>query len=121
MEKRRTLVLGASEKTERYSNMAIRSLVRNGELVAAVGRREGEVSGVIIETGMPPFEDIETVTMYLSANNQKGFYDYILSLHPKRIIYNPGAENQELEKLAAKKGIENIEACTLVMLNTGQY
>lgn len=116
-----TLVLGASENTDRYANRAIRELRRHGHEVAAIGLRTGKVSDVLIQTGQPVLKNVETVTLYLNAKNQQQYYNYILSLKPKRIIYNPGAENIELEHLASKAGIENLEACTLVMLSTGQY
>jgi predicted CoA-binding protein len=67
------------------------------------------------------FEDVDTVTLYLNSLHQKEYYNYILSLKPKRVIFNPGAENEELSKLAKDNGIQPIEACTLVMLSTGQY
>lgn len=117
----KTLVIGASENPQRYSNMAIKSLLRHGKEVAAVGLKEGEVDGVKILTGQPAIENVDTVTMYVGPRNQPPFYDYILSLKPKRIIFNPGAENEELEKLAQKNGIEVVEACTLVMLSVGNY
>ena len=121
MKKNKTLVLGASENPERYSNKAIRSLVRHGEEVVAIGLRNGVVEGVEFSKERPAFDDVDTVTLYLSQKNQTSYYDYILSLKPRRIIYNPGAENPELESLADEKGIENLEACTLVLLSTGQY
>ena len=121
MKKDRTLVLGASENSERYSNMAIKSLVSHGQKVAAIGAKSGVVNGVEFSNDRPTFDDIDTVTLYLSQKNQADYYDYILSLKPRRIIYNPGAENPELEGLAEKNGIENVEACTLVLLSTGQY
>lgn len=121
MKKDRTLVLGASENPERYSNRAIKSLVNHGQKVAAIGLKNGVVSGVEFSKERQAFEDIDTVTLYLSRQNQVQYYDYILSLKPRRIIYNPGAENPELEALASKAGIENLEACTLVLLGTGQY
>jgi len=120
--KNKTLVLGASENPDRYSNLAIRRLKAKGHEVVAIGKKKGEVSGVPIETQQVNTEEVDTVTLYLNPAHQKPYYDYILSLKPRRIIFNPGAENEELEKLAAQKGVEDIlEACTLVMLNTGQY
>ena len=116
-----TLVLGASEKAERYSNLAMRKLKQYGHPVAAIGRREGEVDGIPFSREKKPFEDIDTVTLYLNAKHQESYYDYILSLRPKRIIFNPGAENKELADLARANHIDTIEACTLVMLGTGQY
>ena len=121
MENKSTLVLGASEKPERYSNMAIRTLVENGHTVYAIGNKTGHVGTVPISTAHLPLENLHTVTMYLGDRNQTPYYEYILGLHPKRIIFNPGAENEELMHLAEQQGIDVWEACTLVMLRTGQY
>jgi uncharacterized protein len=119
--KNKTLVLGASENPSRYSNMAVLKLLSKGKEVVAIGRRAGRVSTVPIETEPVKTDDIDTVTLYLNPDHQKPYYDYILSLKPRRIIFNPGAENEELERMAAKEGIDILEACTLVMLGTGQY
>ena len=119
--KRKTLVLGASENSERYSNRAVKTLLHHNEDVVAVGLKEGEIDGVKILSGKPLIENVDTVTMYVGPAHQKNYYDYILSLKPQRIIFNPGAENPELEKLAEKNGIEVVEACTLVMLSIGNY
>ncbi len=119
--KNKTMVLGASENPDRYSNMAILKLKNYGHEVMALGNKEGQVKDVTIQKGMVPAEDIATVTLYLNPMNQKPYYDYILSLKPERIIFNPGTENYELERMAEKAGIKTIEACTLVMLGTGQY
>ena len=121
MTAKKTLVLGASEKPERYSNMAIQTLLEKGHPVVAIGHKQGSVCGVPIETSQNTYEGVDTVTMYLGAANQQPYYEYILSLHPKRIIFNPGAENDELAQLAESNGIDVWEACTLVMLRTGQY
>ncbi len=121
MEKDKTLVIGASENPERYSNLAVRRLLARGYKVVAIGNRKGKVEDVEIITEHPQREDIETVTLYLNPTNQKVYYDYIISLKPKRIIFNPGTENEELERMALKEGINILEACTLVMLTTGQY
>jgi len=121
MESKKTLVLGASEKPERYSNRAILNLLSKGHEVFAVGNRESMVKDVMISKQPIAVQNIDTVTVYLNETNQKPYYNYILSLKPKRIIFNPGAENEELENLASENGISVIEACTLVMLNTGQY
>ena len=117
----KTLVLGASTNPERYSYKAIRSLRSHGHEVIAVGLREGMVADVAINKGRPLPENVDTVTLYMSQKNQEQFYDYILSLKPRRIIYNPGAENPELEMLAQENGIQNMEACTLVLLATNQF
>jgi hypothetical protein len=89
--------------------------------VVAIGKREAIVADVPIETAHVNHDSVDTITLYLSAGNQKQYYDYILSLKPKRLIFNPGAENDELYDLAKENGIQPIEACTLVMLSTGQY
>lgn len=117
----KTLVLGASQKPERYSNMAIRSLRKHGIEVVAIGARKGIVENVEIQTELKDFEDIHTVTLYLSPKNQTPYNSYIISLKPKRIIFNPGTENPELEKLARENGIDVVEGCTLVMLSNGTY
>ena len=119
--KDKTLVLGASEETSRYSNMAIRMLRKHGYPVVAIGRKRGLVEDVTIETGTPDIEDIDTVTLYMNPLHQRPLLDWIVALSPRRIIYNPGTENPELQALATSKGIENLEACTLVMLSTGAY
>jgi predicted CoA-binding protein len=116
-----TLVLGASNNPARYSNMAINRLRRNNHPVVAIGKRPGMVADTSLETETRKIEDLDTVTLYLNPANQKQYYKYILDLKPKRIIFNPGTENEELEDLARKNGIQPIEACTLVMLSTGQY
>lgn len=119
--KKNTLVLGASANPQRYSYLAINKLSAHGHPVSAIGLKEGQVGDVPLQKGQPALQDIDTVTLYLSAANQRQYYNYILSLQPKRIIFNPGAENPELEELALKHQIEPLEACTLVMLSTGQY
>ncbi|MGN6567589.1 MAG: CoA-binding protein [Flavipsychrobacter sp.] len=121
MEKNKTLVLGASENPSRYSNMAIKRLRQHDQQVVAIGNKEGKVDDVAIVKEHPQMEDVDTVTLYLNPSNQKPYYDYILSLKPRRIIFNPGTENEELERMAIQKGINVLEACTLVMLGTGQY
>lgn len=116
-----TLVLGASLNPQRYSYLAVNRLLQTGHRVVAIGSKEGKIENVKIETGFPEFSDIHTVTIYLSVKNQKQFYEYIIALKPKRIIFNPGAENRELNELAVKNNIETMEACTLVLLATGEY
>ncbi len=119
--RKKTLVLGASLKINRYSNFAIKKLIKNGHEVVAVGLKVGEVNGVKIETGKLDFNSVDTVTLYLNAKRQKEYYDYIISLKPKRVIFNPGTENMEFMKLLEVKGIEAEESCTLVLLSTKQY
>jgi predicted CoA-binding protein len=116
-----TLVLGASEKTERYSNKAIRMLREYGFATVAMGLREGQVLDVPIVKQPILNQKIDTVTLYLNPQNQQPHYQYILSLQPRRIIFNPGTENPALIELAKEKGIETLEACTLVLLSTRQF
>ena len=118
---KKTVVLGASENPARYSYLAVQRLTNHLHPVIAIGRKVGLINGVSIITNLPAEKDIDTVTLYLNPIAQKAYYDYIFSLNPKRIIFNPGTENEELENLAKEKGIQAIEACTLVMLSTGQY
>lgn len=118
---KKTIVLGASQNPARYSNMAVTRLNSHNHTVVAIGRREGKIGNTQIVTGQPKEDDVDTVTLYLNPQNQKPYYDYILSLRPKRIIFNPGAENDELEKLAQQNGIQTMEACTLVLLSIGQF
>ena len=101
--------------------MAVRKLAAYHHPVVAIGRRTGDINGTPIINEPPALNDVDTVTLYLNPSNQKPYYDYILSLNPKRIIFNPGAENDELKQLAAKKGISTMEACTLVLLSTDQF
>lgn len=121
MENKKTLVLGASEKPERYSNLAVKKLSAHQHTVVALGKRKGQIGDVHIETEQQTFGNIDTVTLYINPLHQQEYYDYILSLHPKRIIFNPGTENDELVVLAKQQGILTLEACTLVLLSTGQY
>ena len=121
MKKKKTLVLGASENPSRYSFLAINRLKNNQHPIVAIGKCKGMVAGIAIETGKIESEDIDTITLYLNPAHQKEYYDYIISLHPQRIIFNPGTENDELAELAHKNGIATKEACTLVLLATGQY
>src|SRR5258708_2109360 len=119
--KKKTLVLGASDNPERYSYLAVNRLRKNGHPVIAIGSKKVTVADVEVDTEKKPLENVDTVTLYLNPKNQEPYYDYILSLHPHRIIFNPGAENDTLAKLAKANGIEPVEACTLVLLSTGQY
>lgn len=118
---KKTLVLGASLKPERYANIAMHRLVQNGHDVVAVGLRAGEVAGVSIATESKYFNTIDTVTLYLNAARQEPFYEYILSLKPRRVIFNPGTENPEFYKILEENDIPFEAACTLVLLGTNQY
>ena len=120
-EKKKTLVLGASDNPSRYSYLAVQRLRHHGHPVVAIGRKHTLVADVRVETQKSAFDNIDTITLYLNPMHQKEYYDYIVSLHPKRIIFNPGAENEELAGLARQHNIQPVEACTLVLLSTGQY
>ena len=119
--KKKTVVLGASQNPSRYSNLAIRRLRTHQHPVVAVGKRDGQVDDVTITKEHPKEEDVDTITLYLNPGNQVPYYEYILDLHPKRIIFNPGTENDELIEKARENNIQPVIACTLVMLSTGQY
>jgi hypothetical protein len=118
---KKTLVLGASDNPQRYSYLAVKKLRNHGHTVVAVGKQHAAIGDVEIGTNMGEHEGIDTVTLYLNPTNQKPYYDAILALAPKRIIFNPGSENPELEDLAKEQGIDTLEACTLVMLATNRY
>ncbi|MDB5207011.1 MAG: CoA-binding protein [Flavisolibacter sp.] len=121
MTEKKTLVLGASDNPSRYSYLAMNRLKAHKHPVLAVGRKEGAVNGIQIHKDKTIEEGVDTVTLYLNPKNQVEYYDYILGLKPKRIIFNPGTENNELIDKAKQAGIEPVIACTLVMLATGQY
>ncbi|MFT4698573.1 MAG: putative CoA-binding protein [Flavobacteriaceae bacterium] len=118
---KQTLVIGASLNPSRYSNLAIHRLVQNNIEVKAIGLREGVVTDITIVTDKINFKDIHTITLYLNAKRQVDYYDYIISLQPKRVIFNPGTENPELYKILDENKIHYEQACTLVLLGTNQY
>ncbi|MDC7994018.1 CoA-binding protein [Altibacter sp. HG106] len=118
---KKTLVLGASLKPSRYSHLAINRLVAKNVPTVAIGLRAGVVAGVDIETESVPFEDVHTVTLYLNPKRQEPYYDYILSLKPERVLFNPGTENPEFFEILRKEEIEVEVACTLVLLGSNQY
>ena len=117
----KTLVLGASLNSNRYSNRAVKLLLECKHVVVAIGKDEGNIDDVKIEKDFSAADKIDTVTVYLSKEHQRLYYEKIIAAKPRRIIFNPGAENFELKKLANENGIETEDACTLVLLNTGQY
>ena len=117
----KVLVFGASLKAERYSNIALNMLLDYGHEVVAVGGREDELRGVKIERGTPDFENVDTITLYMNPTRQEEYYDYLLGLGAKRIIFNPGTENPKFEQMAKEKGIYAQRACTLVLLRTEQF
>ncbi len=120
--KKKTLILGANNSPEKYAYKAANMLVRYGHEIVPVGLRAGEVAGKTILTGQPAVEGIDTVTLYISPKHQTPeVYSYIFKMKPKRVIFNPGTENDEFMDLLEERGIEPQEACTLVLLSTGQY
>ena len=118
---KKTLVIGASLKSSRYSNMAINKLVTHKHEVVAIGLREGTVAGVNIDTELVPYASIDTETLYLNPSRQEPYFNYIVNLNPKRVIFNPGTENPEFYKLLEQNNINVEVACTLVLLSIKQY
>ena len=118
---KKTLVLGASLKADRYSNIVIKRLIGKRHLVKAIGNKIGEIEGVRIETCRLDYEEIDTITLYLNPRRQLEYYDYIISLNPKRVIFNPGTENIKLGELLKENNIEVEMACSLVLLALNQY
>ncbi|MGM0580174.1 MAG: CoA-binding protein [Bacteroidota bacterium] len=120
---KKTVIIGATTNPSRYAYFAADRLTNAGHKIVPVGIKKGEVFGeeILDIRESPKVEDVDTITLYLGARHQPEYYDYLLSLNPKRIIFNPGTENPELVKLANEKGIETENACTLVMLGSGVY
>lgn len=121
MEKKKTLIIGASTNPERYSYKAAHRLTAAGHPIVNVGIRKGEVAGQPILAPGTRADDIDTITLYVGPGLQSQYYQYILDTKPRRVIFNPGTENQELIDLLSEAGIRPVIACTLVMLSTGQY
>ncbi len=118
---KKTLVIGASENPDRYSNKAIRALTGHKHEVVAIGLREGQVAGISFNAEKKDFENVDTVTLYVGPQNQPEYYDYIIGLNPKRVIFNPGTENQTFISKLKAAGIFPEIACTLVLLATSQF
>ena len=118
---KKTLIIGASNNPERYAYKAADRLLSHGHEIELLGLRPDTVFGKTIDTEPKKFKNIDTVTLYIGPQRQPEYYDYIISLNPKRVIFNPGTENDEFEQLLNTKGIIAEEACTLVLLGTGQY
>lgn len=117
----KTLVLGASPNSERFSHKCILSLADHGIPLVAAGLREGHAGNVPIFRGTPAFGSIHTVTMYIGARNQDSYYSYVITLKPERVIFNPGSENPVFEDMLRREGIEVIHGCTLMMLENGDF
>ena len=116
-----TMVLGASPNPERYSYMATVMLLEKGHSVYPYGIKKGMIQSLPIVQDWPSPGSISSLTLYLGPSAQEAYYDRMIALKPERIIFNPGTENPILVQLAHAAGISTIEACTLVMLTTGQY
>lgn len=121
MKNKKTLVLGASTKTDRYAFKAINMLVEKGHSVLAIGQNSGEVAGIKIQTKAIPLKNIDTISLYLNPMRQRDYYNYIIEARPKRVIFNPGTENPEFYQLLELNDIKAEVACTLVLLSTNQY
>lgn len=120
-QSKKTVVLGATTNPARYSYIATTRLQNHDIEAIPIGIRVGDIKGTEIQQGMPELEDVHTVTLYLNPTRQEPYYDYILGLKPKRIIFNPGTENPVLAKKAREQGVETVVGCTLVMLSVGNY
>lgn len=121
MKNKKTLVLGATTRPDRYAFKAINALVNNGHSVMAIGVDKGEVAGVTIQTKTIPLKNIDTVTLYLNPMRQREYYNYIIETQPKRVLFNPGTENPEFYQLLKGNNIEVELGCTMVLLATNQY
>ena len=117
----KTLIIGASSRPERYSFLALDSLLKHNHEVIAIGKHQQTINGLLIETEKKPFQGVHTVTMYLNPSNQKEYYDYVVGLKPQRVIFNPGTENPEFFAILNSHKIPYESACTLVLLSTGQF
>ncbi len=120
---KKTVIIGATTNPSRYAFMAAEMLTNHKHKIVPIGIKKGEVNGqpILDINEKPKVDAVDTVTLYIGPRHQPEHYDYLLSLKPKRFIFNPGTENDEFEKLIEESGAEVMEACTLVMLRTGQY
>ena len=120
---KKTAILGASTNPNRYAFLAAERLKASDNAFVPIGIKKGTVLGeeILDLRECPQVEGIDTVTMYIGSKNQHEWEDYVLSLNPRRIIFNPGTENPSLKEKAELMGIETIAACTLVMLSVGAY
>lgn len=117
----KTLVIGAGTNPERYAWKAVHSLRLHGQEVIAFGKESGTIDDVTIENTWNPNWDVDTVTLYLNPMRQEAYYEKIIDLKPRRVIFNPGTENPEFMQLLEQAGVFPEVACTLVLLSIGQY
>ena len=120
-DERITLILGASPNPVRFSHKAVKSLLRHDKKVVAVGYKKGEIVDEEILVGQPHIENIHTVSIYMGSSRQSDYYDYIISLKPKRVIFNPGTVNPEFMGRLKNEGIEPVSECMLVMLSDDEF
>jgi predicted CoA-binding protein len=117
----KTVVLGASPNPVRFSYKAVKSLVRHEKQVVPVGFKKGLIEEQEILVGKPHIDEVDTISIYIGSSRQTDYYDYILSLKPRRVIFNPGTVNPEFMGKLKQEGIEPVSACMLVLLNDGEY
>lgn len=118
---KKTLIIGATTNPDRYAYRAAHMLTQKEHPIVNIGIKQGEVAGVQIEKLGKPYQDIDTITLYIGPEIQPNYYDYILNTKPKRVIFNPGTENPDFQKKIVAQGIVVLDACTLVLLSTNQY
>jgi len=118
---KKTLIIGVSENEERYANRVMRLLIERNYEVVAIGKKQGEVSGVKIGTELTEIDNLHTISLYINAEIQKSYYDYIIKQNPKRVIFNPGTANEAFEKLLKSKGIQALNSCSMIMLTANHY
>lgn len=117
----KTLIIGASPNPDRYSYKAAHQLTQNGFEIIAFGVKKGEVSGVKLENEWNSNWEVDTVTMYVNSSLQEQYYNDIIALKPRRVIFNPGTENPTFASLLNQNNIETENACTLVLLSMNVY
>ena len=118
---KKTVIIGATVNPERYAFKAAQMLLKFGHEICLYGLRAGQVNDIPIQTSLTHCEQVDTVTLYVSEKNQAEYIPFILALKPKRVIFNPGTESAHFQNICEENGIEAAEACTLVLLSTGQY
>jgi uncharacterized protein len=120
-EPKKTVVLGASPNPARHSFKAMKSLLHCGHEAVAVGFRPGVIFDKFIQRGMPEIENVHTIALYIGQERQKEYHDYIISLQPQRVIFNPGTVNEAFMQELKENGIEAVDGCALVMLDDGKF
>jgi hypothetical protein len=121
LNNKKTVVLGASPNPSRFSHKAVKKLMRKDYEVVPVGNKKGSIAGKDILTGKPHIEDVHTVSLYIGSSLQEEYYDYVISLKPKRVIFNPGTSNPDFMARLKQEGIESLNKCMLLMLNEEDF